>query len=333
MTLSPQELSVLDRWQHGFPLTSRPFAHVAATEGLAEKEALHVFEKLANEGILSRVGAIVRPHTVGASVLAAMQVPPERLDEVAALVSAERCVNHNYERTHALNLWFVVAAPDESDVDGTIARIERATRLRVVRLPLLRAFHIGLGFPLADGNGERRAMPTRVASADSVAYVPSGVDRELLAAIEDGIPLTSRPYEAIGWLVGLDEREVIARLRILIEAGVIVRFGNVVRHRSLGYEANAMAVWDIAAERVEVAAAQFVRSPRVTLCYERPRRLPQWPYNLFCMVHAKIREDAARVIAELNAEAGTTADPQATLFSTRCFKQRGAVFSAPARTQ
>lgn len=327
MTLSSRELSVLDRWQHGFPLTPRPFARVAETEGLAEKEALHVFEKLADEGLISRVGAIVRPHTIGASVLAAMQVPPERLDAVAALVSMERCVNHNYQRTHAFNLWFVVAAPDEEAVETALVRIEEQTGIPVLRLPLLRAFHIGLGFPLTERPDDRRI------STMPLAYVPSAADRELLAAIEDGIPLTPRPYEAIGWLVGLDEREVIARLRTLIEAGVIVRFGNVVRHRSLGYEANAMAVWDISADRVEAAAARFVRSPRVTLCYERPRRRPQWPYNLFCMVHAKTCEDAARVIAELNADAQTANDPQTVLFSTRCFKQRGAVFSAPARTQ
>ena len=98
--------------------------------------------------MLSRIGAAVRPNTVGASVLAAMRVAPDRLDEIAAIVSREPCVNHNYEREHELNLWFVVAAPDKAGLDSVLARLRAATGHEILELPLERAYYLDLGFSL-----------------------------------------------------------------------------------------------------------------------------------------------------------------------------------------
>jgi DNA-binding Lrp family transcriptional regulator len=110
-------------------------------------------------------------------------------------------------------------------------------------------------------------------------------------------------------------------------SGTLARFGCVVRHRALGYTANAMAVWDIRDDLVDSVAARYACHPSVTLCYRRPRRYPIWPYNLFCMVHAKSRRDAYAAVDDLNLVGETGLNDQAVLFSTHCFKQRGAVFS------
>jgi DNA-binding Lrp family transcriptional regulator len=92
-----------------------------------------------------------------------------------------------------------------------------------------------------------------------------------------------------------------------------------------------MVVWDIPDDKVDAVASMLVRNKRVTLCYRRKRVQPDWPYNLYCMVHAKSRRDALAVVGELNAAAGIRHKNQTVLFSTRCFKQRGAVFSDPAQ--
>ena len=152
-------------------------------------------------------------------------------------------------------------------------------------------------------------------------------DRGILVAIEDGLPLVSRPFRHVGQQVGLHEEEVIERLQQLTDAGIVTRFGCVVRHRMLGYTSNAMAVWDIPNDIIDVVAKHFVRNPHVTLCYRRPPRLPEWPYNLFCMIHARSRPEALAAIDDLNAIAQTGPYGQTTLFSLRCFKQRGAIFS------
>lgn len=147
--LTGAERELLDQWQRGFPLTPRPYATIAARLGMSESELLARLARLRDEGVISRVGATVRPNRVGASTLAAMAVPEERLEEVADLVSAQAEVNHNYEREGRFNLWFVVTASDRPEVDATLERIRQATGLVVLDLPLVREYRIDLGFPLS----------------------------------------------------------------------------------------------------------------------------------------------------------------------------------------
>ena len=101
MTPSATELALIERWQRDFPLELRPYATVGRAVGLDEAATIADFERLIDAGVITRIGAVVKPHTVGASTLAAMRVPRSRLDEVAAIVSTEPLVNHNYEREHA----------------------------------------------------------------------------------------------------------------------------------------------------------------------------------------------------------------------------------------
>ncbi len=155
-------------------------------------------------------------------------------------------------------------------------------------------------------------------------------DLAILAAIQDGLPLVARPYAGIGAILGMEEAEVIARLQKMRKEGTIKRFGLIVRHRRLGYTANAMVVWNIPDERVDEIAARLSRHERITLCYRRPRRLPDWPYNLFCMIHGRSREDVHGVLARLVAEEGLERMEHAVLFSWRCFKQCGARFGVSA---
>lgn len=153
-------------------------------------------------------------------------------------------------------------------------------------------------------------------------------DRVLLAALEPGLALVARPFAALARQTGLAEQEVIDRLRELHRQGIVTRFGVIVRHRALGYRANAMVVWDIPDDQIAAVAPTLAALPFVTLCYRRPRR-PGWPYNLFCMIHGKDRETVRAQIVRANASAGTTGLPQAVLFSTRAFKQHGARYGMP----
>jgi DNA-binding Lrp family transcriptional regulator len=140
---------LLNRYQRDFPLEPRPFARIAAELGLSEDTVIDMLAALSDDGTVSRVGAVVRPNVVGASTLAAMSVPASRLEEVAATVSRRPDVNHNYEREHALNLWFVVTARDPDALARALGEIAAETGLDVIDLPLERAYHIDLGFDLA----------------------------------------------------------------------------------------------------------------------------------------------------------------------------------------
>ena len=149
MDPNPAELKLLDDYQRDFPLVPRPYLAIAEAAGLSEAEVIEIYARLKEDGALSRIGAVVTPNAAGASTLAAIAVPPARLGEVAALVSAQAEVNHNYEREHAFNLWFVVTAADARAVEAVLRRIERITGLAVLDLPLVQSYHIDLGFPLA----------------------------------------------------------------------------------------------------------------------------------------------------------------------------------------
>ena len=153
-------------------------------------------------------------------------------------------------------------------------------------------------------------------------------DRRLLAAIQSGLPLVTRPYAEIGTRIGLAEAEVIARLENLKQAGIIRRFGVVVRHHEVGYGANAMVVWDVPDEQVRELGRCLAEFDFITLCYRRPRRLPQWRFNLYCMIHGKTREDVLSNLEWMVNRCGLQGLTHKVLFSRRRFKQRGAVYFA-----
>lgn len=155
---------------------------------------------------------------------------------------------------------------------------------------------------------------------------PDPVDLELVHAIQGGLPLVSGPYAQIAADLDITESEVIRRLQRLLETGDIRRLGVVVRHRELGYRANAMVVWDIPDDRVSEIGQLLGRQSCVTLCYRRPRRPGRWPYNLFCMIHGRDREGVLRNLDQLIDHCNLGWITHDVLFSLRQFKQRGAKY-------
>jgi len=146
--LSDLDRALLDNYQHDLPVVERPFAAIAEQLGVSEATVIEQLRYLKRFGALSRVGPVLRPNRIGASTLAALAVPHERLENVAALVSARPEVNHNYEREHEYNLWFVITAANRSQVDQTLLEIEQATGLKALDLPMLEDYFIDLGFAL-----------------------------------------------------------------------------------------------------------------------------------------------------------------------------------------
>lgn len=148
MPLTELDKRLLNDFQQDLPVSERPFAIMAQQLGISEEEVLQRLKALKAGGYITRVGPVFRPNRVGASTLAALAVPPPDLDEVAALVSSYAEVNHNYEREHELNLWFVLTAPDRDRIQEVLTEIQARTGLEPIDLPMVRDFHINLGFPI-----------------------------------------------------------------------------------------------------------------------------------------------------------------------------------------
>jgi DNA-binding Lrp family transcriptional regulator len=318
---------LLNDFQRDFPLAERPFAAIAGRVGASEHEVLARYRRLAQAGIVSRIGVVFRPNAAGASTLVALAAPPERIEMLSAYLSDQPEVNHNYEREHRFNLWFVLTAPSQAALDASLARIERDIGLPMLSLPLLEEFHIDLGFDLGTGRAPRgpSAAPSSGGRVDEA-------ERPLIAALQEGFPLVQEPFAALARAAGIRPGELTRAIGRWLEQGVARRIGVVVRHRRLGYEANAMVVWDVPDAAASRIGAAIAAEDYVTLCYRRPRRLPAWPYNLFCMIHGRERAAVLRQIALLRGKPGLADLPCEVLFSPRCFKQRGARYAALAES-
>jgi len=149
------------------------------------------------------------------------------------------------------------------------------------------------------------------------------VDRRIVAATQAGLPLSPRPYQAVAESLGLSEREVMNRMARMLATGAIRRIGAVPNHYALGYGANGMSVWNVPDATVGEIGRRVGALPFVTHCYRRPRHLPEWPYNLFAMVHGKSREEVAAKVAEIAALLGAADRGHDVLYSTRILKKTG----------
>ena len=165
---------------------------------------------------------------------------------------------------------------------------------------------------------------------DSSLFDSKGLDardRQLLEQVQLGLPICSRPYSAIGANIDMPEAEVIERLTRLKQQGLIKRMGVIVKHQQLGYRANAMIVWNVPDDLIKQLGGHISRFSFVTLCYQRPRQ-PEWPYNLYCMIHGKDKATVLAQLDQLNNACGLLNFDREILFSRRCFKQRGALYQS-----
>ena len=146
--LTPLHKHLLNDFQRDFPLSPRPYLDIANALGVSEDEVLFALTELNDNNFISRIGPIIPPNHIGVSTLVAMAVPEDQLQAVADKISAHPEVNHNYEREHTFNLWFVAIAADAGHLQAVLDAIELETGYKTMSLPLLDDFFIDLGFKL-----------------------------------------------------------------------------------------------------------------------------------------------------------------------------------------
>ena len=154
---------------------------------------------------------------------------------------------------------------------------------------------------------------------------PETLNIKVQRALQEGLPIVAQPYLALATDLGVSEGQVLTAIEALQHSGIIKRFGLVIKHRQLGYRANAMVVWDVPDEVVDRVGSSLGEETCVTLSYRRPRRPPQWNYNLFSMIHGTSRDTVAAQLQEI-VDRKALDYPHQLLFSSQCFKQRGAVY-------
>ncbi|MDA5092809.1 AsnC family transcriptional regulator [Aliiroseovarius sp. KMU-50] len=148
-------------------------------------------------------------------------------------------------------------------------------------------------------------------------------DRKIIEATQAGLPLSPTPYADLGAILGLDEAEIHTRLTAMKESSVIRRIAAAPNHYKLGMTANGMSVWDVADDHLSELGQKIGALPYVTHCYERPRALPDWPYNLFAMIHGETSDEVEEKRAEITAILGDALRQKDILYSTRILKKTG----------
>jgi len=298
------DVRLLQEFQQNFPICPAPFAELAGRLGVAESTVLRMLEQLRREGRISRVGAVVAPKRIGASTLAAMAVPPEKLETVARAVNRFPEVNHNYARDHRYNLWFVVTAGSEGRLQAALGAIEQAAGYPVVAMPMLREFR-------------------REPAEGRQSTVLDEIGRRLVMALQEGVPLFIRPFSVLASRVGCNEDELLERIRRWCAEGTIKRFGVVVPNDGPDDGVSAMLVQDVPDALTEQVGNRLADEEAIALCYERARALPDWPYNLYSILRGATREDVCARIESLCQRLGLADYSSEVLFSLTRFKRDG----------
>jgi DNA-binding Lrp family transcriptional regulator len=308
---------ILTAIQTDLPVDERPFDVLAGQLGLETETVVSRVAQLEAEEYIRRIGPIFDSRSLGyISTLVAARVPAEQLKGVADRVSALAGVTHNYERRHAYNLWFTLTSPSLEAQTRTLERLRRETGIRhFYSLPALAVYKIRVKFDLAeDAGGQDAAMPQSRMTPKPL----SEEQRKLVRLIQDGIPAIRQPFAGVAAQIGWPVRRVIEQIREWLAVGIIRRFGAVVRHRELGFNANGMAVFSVPDSEADAAGRRLAEQPEVSHCYRRPP-LEGFPYNLFAMVHGHSEDEVRKTVAEMASRVGLK--EYDVLFSTTEFKK------------
>ncbi|MCK4711160.1 MAG: Lrp/AsnC family transcriptional regulator [Gammaproteobacteria bacterium] len=324
----PLEIAFVNKYQGGFPVCEQPYSIIASELGTNEATLISTIEHLLKDGWLTRFGPLYDAKQMGGGLtLAALSVPENKFEKVTAIVNAYDEVAHNYRREHKLNMWFVVATETEQAVLNVISDIELKTGLKVFNCPKLQEFYVGLKLHINE-QGQVDTVPMDLAQSKADHFsvepiLPNEFERKIIAATQAGLPLVSEPYEQIARQLDSDTAYVIKSIHALLKSGIMRRIGAVPNHYKLGLRGNGMTVWDVPDELVSEVGAKMGAMDFVSHCYERPRHLPDWPYNLFAMVHGSDKEQALKKMVVMETELYPYNFRHDVLFSSAILKKSG----------
>jgi DNA-binding Lrp family transcriptional regulator len=349
-----QELDTIDRrildlLQAQVPLTQRPFATLAGQVGISEQEMLArvAAMKTAPRKIIRQISAIFDSAALGyRSSLVAARVEPNRIDQAAAIISGHPGVSHNYKRENTFNLWYTIAVPPDSKLglQRTVDILhQRSGALSTRLLPTIVRYKIGVKLDLsgdagpalradAPTNGEtaRSAGPTEEDETAPPGTEPTEAEKAIIRVAQQDLPIVENPFDLWAEQTGQSVDEFFSALRWLEQQGKMRRFAAVLRHREVGFTANGMGTWVVPAGRESQFGAIAAAFPEVSHCYLRPS-YPDWPYNIFTMVHAESTTACEIILKRISQATGVT--QYAVLYSTHEYKKVRVKYFTPENEQ
>ena len=311
---------ILNEIQWTFPLVSKPFDDLAKKFGISIDVIKERLIRLKKIGVLRQLSAIFDTRRLGyKSSLVAMEIEPDKLDFVASQINRHPGVSHNYERNHQFNLWFTLAVPPGSDLKSEVDKFTKLDGIKKTRmLPTIKLFKIGVKLDMVDDKKHEIKPSEEKKKINNVKFVVTEEDKQFIRELQKDMEIIDRPFLKSAQTLGISEEQLFEKIKYYEEIGVMRRFAAILRHRDVGFTANGMIVWEVPEDRIEQVGEKLGAFPQVSHCYQRPV-YPDWPYNVFSMIHCKSKDEAEDVAKIIQKQINV--DDYMILFSAREFKK------------
>ena len=313
---------LLDRIQRNFPLVPRPYRILSEGLLISEEDVLARIARLKRDRIVRQISGIFNTGALGyRSSLVAMSVPTEHLERAAAVVNAYPGVSHNYLREASYNMWYTIAVPPGESVSARVEELARDSGgWSALVLPAVQKFKLAVVLDvLEEGDaevGDERVRSPALEASTVFQATPENV--RIVRCVQEDLPDVAEPFRVWAEALEMDERSLLELLADWTARGFIRRFAAVLNHRQAGFGGNGMVVWLCPRERIEEVGSILAAYAEVSHCYHRPA-YPEWPYNLYAMVHGRTQADCESVAVRLGESVGLM--DYRILFSTREFKK------------
>ena len=316
---------LLDRLQKTFPIQPRPYKELGKSLGISEDEVIKRISLFKEKKIVRQISAIFNTGALGyKSSLVAMSVPASELEKAAAVINEYPGVSHNYLRSGRFNLWFTIAVPPNKSLEVVVRRLsEKAGGWPFLILPAVKKYKLAVVLDiLEDGDISCERDSSEKAlflyNLSDHKFVPTDRNVEIVRAVQEDLPLSVRPFAEVAKNVDLGEEDLIDTLHDWISKGWIRRFAAVLNHREAGFVANGMVVWKCPDSDLDRAGMLLASNLEVSHCYARPS-YPEWPYNLYAMIHGKSKDECRNLAEKLSEQIGIK--EHLVLFSSKEFKK------------
>ena len=311
---------LLNEIQWTFPLVTRPFDAIAKKFDTTPKIIKERLNNLKEVGVLRQLSAIFDTRKLGyTSSLVAMEIEHDKLEYVASQINRHPGVSHNYEREHQFNLWFTLAVPPGVDLQTEVDKFNVLKGIKKVRmLPTLQLFKIGVKLDMVDEKKHEIAPTEKKKEIKNVKFEPTEQDKDFIRELQKDMEIIDEPFVKAANNLGITENELFETMKHYEDIGVMRRFAAILRHRQIGFTANGMIVWKVPEDRITEVGEKLGAFPQVSHCYERPT-YPDWPYNVFSMIHCKTHDEAHDVAKTIQDQ--IKVPEYQILFSSREFKK------------
>ena len=311
---------LLNEIQWTFPLVTRPFDAIAEKFDVNPETVKTRLNHLKEIGILRQLSAIFDTRKLGySSSLVAMEIEPDKLEFVANQINRHPGVSHNYERDHQFNLWFTLAVPPGSDLQNELKKFDVLEGIKKVRmLPTLQLFKIGVKLDMVEDKKHEVAPTEEKKEIKNVKFNPTEEDKDFIRELQKDMSIIDEPFVNAANNLGIAEDDLFSKMKYYENIGVMRRFAAILRHRQVGFTANGMIVWKVPEDRIAEVGEKLGSFPQISHCYQRPT-YPDWPYNVFSMIHCKTQDEANDMAKTIQDQ--IRVDDFRILFSSREFKK------------